>query len=280
MMTETAFCSVIFPANLIYFKDFLVSLEQQTDSDFVLLLFNDGVENLTDYFKESSLNYKIINVKGSIAETRTQLFDYLKKSTFEKIIFGDTDDYFSLNRVADCKEYLNKFDIIANDLILVDENNNLLSNLYWKNRLELKEIITLESLKNFNFLGLGNTAIHRKVLPESIFFDANIVAIDWFLYSIILKSNVKVGFTSSSFIYYRQHGANIIGRKELTFEDFKKGFTVKLNHYSNLARVIPDFQSLATQYVDFKERITESNYRKIIKKNNIPNPFWWEEIKI
>ncbi|MBP6584480.1 MAG: hypothetical protein KA215_02305 [Flavobacterium sp.] len=280
MMTETAFCSVIFPANLIYLKDFLCSLEQQTDSDFILLLFNDSVENLTDYLKGSSLNYKIINIKGSISETRTQLFEYLKKATFEKIIFGDTDDYFSLNRVADCKEYLNKFDIIANDLILVDENRNLLSDLYWKNRLELNELITLESIKNSNFLGLGNTAINTKVLPESIFFDANIVAIDWFLFSIILQSKIKVGFTSSSFIYYRQHGANIVGRKELTFEDFKKGFTVKLNHYSNLARVIPEFQSLAIQYHDFIESINESNYKKIIKKNNIQNPFWWEEIQL
>ncbi|MBA4155365.1 hypothetical protein [Flavobacterium sp.] len=279
-MTETAFCSVIFPANLIYFKDFLDSLEQQTDSDFILLLFNDGVENLTDYLKESSLNYKIINVKGSISETRTQLFEYLKKSTFEKIIFGDTDDYFSLNRVEDCREFLNKFDIIANDLILVSEKKEVLSECYWKDRQELRGLINLESIKFFNFLGLGNTAINRKILPESIFFDPNIVAIDWFLYSIILKSKIKVGFTSSSFIYYRQHGANIVGRKELNFEDFKKGFTVKLNHYSNLARVIPEFQYLATQYLDFMDSLTESNYKKIIQKNKIQNPFWWEEIQL
>jgi len=279
-MIKTAFCSVIFPANVIYFKDFLDSLEQQTDLSFILLLFNDGIENLDDHLKKTCLKYKIINVKGSISETRTQLFDYLKESHYENIIFGDTDDYFSSNRVEVCKQWLEKVDIIANDLILVSSDKTQLTGLFWENRPELKETISIESIKNYNFLGLGNTAINKNVLPNQIEFDSNLVALDWYFFSLLLKKNWKVEFTSQSVVYYRQHNANIIGRKEMTFEDFKKGFNVKLNHYISLAKINSDFQELALNYSSIGDTVSEINYKNSLQNSKIKNPFWWEEIQL
>jgi hypothetical protein len=279
-MVKTAFCSVIFPANLIYFKDFLDSLEQQTNKDFTLLLFNDGVLNLVDYLKHTHLDYKIINVKGSVSQTRTQLFEYIKESSYENFIFGDTDDYFSLNRVEVCTQWLEKVDIIANDLILVSNDKIQLTGLYWENRPELKETISIESIKNYNFLGLGNTAINKNVLPNQIKFDSNLVALDWYFFSILLKKSWKVGFTSQSVVYYRQHNANIVGRKEMTFEDFKKGFNVKLNHYISLAKINADFQELAIEYSSVSDTISDINYKNSLQNSTIKNPFWWEEIQI
>ena len=78
-MSKTVFCSVIFPANLVYFNDFIKSLEQQTDDDFNLLLFNDGIENLDDFLHDTRLNFEIIKIQGTIAETRTFIINYLKK---------------------------------------------------------------------------------------------------------------------------------------------------------------------------------------------------------
>lgn len=279
-MKSTAFCSVIFPGNLIYLNDFLDSLENQTDKYFDLLLVNDGVENLQKYLENRELSFKIINLNGSIPEVRTQLFVYLKQSKYDTIIFGDTDDYFSENRVEDSKKKLEMFDIIANDLILVDKEKNEISGPYWSNRPELKHIISLESIKTFNFLGLGNTAINKKVLPDFIHFESNLIAIDWYFYSILLKKNWKVGFSFTSFTYYRQHETNIVGRKKLTFEDYLKGFNVKLNHYISLAKDYSEFNDLASRYMLFKRNILEDEYNKIAEKTIIQNPFWWEEIQL
>jgi hypothetical protein len=277
---KTAFCSVIFPANLFYFNDFLNALENQTDTHFDLLLFNDDVENLNDLLISTSLKYKIIEVEGSPSEIRAEVFHYLKLSNYDTIVFGDTDDYFSPNRVEDCKNGLEGVDILANDIILVDKYKNEISGPYWANRLELKDTISIESIKNYNFLGLGNSAIKQKVLPNRIHFEPNLIAVDWYFYSVLLKNNWKVGFSFNSFTYYRQHNANIVGRKKLTFEEYKKGLNVKLNHYISLSKDYPDFQELAFKYLTYKESFSESNYQKTIQNNTIKNPFWWEEIQL
>lgn len=277
---KTAFCSVIFPANLIYFNDFLHSLENQTDTHFDLLLFNDGIENLHDLLMSTSLKYEINEVEGSPSEIRAEVFRHLKMSNYDTIIFGDTDDYFSVNRVEDCKKKLESVDIIANDLILVDNDKNEISGPYWASRIELKEAISVGSIKHHNFLGLGNTAIKKKVLPTQVHFEPNLIAIDWYFYTVLLQNSWKVGFSFTSFTYYRQHQTNIVGRKNLTYQAYVRGFNVKLNHYISLSKDYPDFCDLAATFAESKQNISENKYKKIIEKNIIQNPFWWEEIQL
>lgn len=279
-MSETVFCSVIFPANLPYFHDFINSLENQSDKDFTLLLFMEGEFDVLSHFKNSKLDVKIEKCKGSIPETRTQIFSFLKKSRYKYIIFGDTDDYFSENRVEVCKKLLMKYDIVANDLVLVSQDKKVLSDLYWKDRVELKQPISLHSIKQYNFLGLGNTAIHKKIIPDKIHFNSTLIAIDWYLFSVILQTKVKVIFSSDAFVYYRQHDANIVGRKIVTFSNFIRGIDVKLSHYQNLAPLNSEYKDLEMHFENIKAKLTEDNFSKLEKKNNIENPFWWEEIQL
>lgn len=279
-MTNTVFCSVIFPANLPYFTDYLDSLEKQTDLDFDVLIFNDGVEKIENYFKNRSLKYSVISTQGSITNSRKQVFAYLKKSNYKNVIFGDTDDYFSENRVEESKKLLKIYDIVAHDLILVSQDKKIISELFWKNRTELKQPISLNAIKKYNFLGLGNTAINIKILPDEIKFNSNLIAVDWYLFSVILQSKVKVIFSSEAHVFYRQHEANTVGRKAVTYIDFKKGVDVKLNHYRTLASINSDYSDLANQFEALKSILTEDYFNSRQKKNKIKNPFWWEEIQI
>lgn len=277
---KTAFCSVLFPANLIYFQDFIKSLENQTDLAFELVLFNDGVEDLKDHLISTSLEYIIIDVVGSPLDIRVEIFRYFKKSNYKNVIFGDTDDYFSENRVEESKKLLEIYDIVAHDLILVSQDKKIISELFWKNRTELKQPISLNAIKEYNFLGLGNTAINPKILPDEIKFKSNLIAVDWYLFSVILHSKVKVIFSSDANVFYRQHEANTVGRKALTYIDFKKGVEVKLNHYRTLASINSDYSDLANQFEAFKSILTEDYFNSIQKNIKIKNPFWWEEIQI
>ena len=279
-MSKTVFCSVIFPANLVYFNDFIKSLEQQTDDDFNLLLFNDGIENLDDFLHDTRLNFEIIKIQGTIAETRTFIINYLKKTDFESVIFGDTDDFFSANRVEDSKKLLTKFDIVACDINIVNTNGEILELNYWKNREELKSEINANTIKEYNFLGLGNTALKINILPNNLVFDKSIIAIDWYLFTVILTKEIKTFFTFNSSVYYRQHEQNIVGRKKITFESFKKGFKVKLNHYVNLAKCYKEYEELANSFLMNQHLLSEDFYKKASINNNIKNPFWWEEIKL
>lgn len=280
-MDKTCFCSVIFPNNLSFFKTFLNSLENQTDKEFTLLLFNDGVVNLESCLLNCNLKYKIISVSGNIGEVRTQMLEYLKKSNFTSIIFGDTDDYFPENRVAINKLLLNEYDVVANDLCLVTEQEELIADYYWREREELKGVIDLSSISKYNFLGLGNTAIQTSILPENVVFEEGIIAVDWMLFSRILNNSVKVGFTSETFIYYRQHEKNIVGRKVLSLEKFKREFRVKLNHYTILAKENKTFKDLAINYQSIVSKV------EVLSSEELENyyikteqPFWWEEIQL
>lgn len=280
-MSTTCFCSVIYPGNLIFFNSFLKSLENQTDQYFTLLLFNDGVENLSDYLQNSSLLYKEVIVTGSIIDIRTEVFTYLKESEFDYVIFGDTDDYFPENRVAVNKLLLAENDIVANDLCLVTAQEKTIAKYYWKERKELKQVIDVSAILKYNFLGLGNTAIRTTALPLNVTFDKETVAVDWMFFTRILMNNVKVCFTSKTFIYYRQHENNVIGRKSFTLEKFKRAFQVKLNHYTILAKENNAYSEIANKYELAEERVKEMNSRDLkkyyLKKSN---PFWWEEIQL
>lgn len=280
-MKKTCFCSVIYPNNLLFFKSFLKSLSVQTDNRFTLLLFNDGVVNLIEYLQEFKLNYIIRTVYGSPTEIRTKVFDYLKESNFEYTIFGDTDDYFPENRVRINKLLLSKNDVIVNDLCLVTEQGKIITENYWKDRQEFNNELNMASILKCNFLGFGNTAIRNAILPENTIFDEKIIAVDWFLFSRILKNEVKIFFTSETFIYYRQHENNIVGKKLLTLDKFKKEFKIKLNHYALLAKENEFFNEFFIKYKTLEPKL---EFIRLEELNNyckkIERPFWWEEIQI
>lgn len=280
MSKKIAFCAIIFPGNLIFFPDFLKSLESQTDKDFTLLLFNDGVTDIDSYLKQSSFKYEVINVKGSIAKVRTEVLQYLKNGKYQYVIFGDTDDYFSENRVAVNRLLLQDYQVVVNDLHIVNSEGKLQIESYWKNRKEVNDEITLESILEYNFIGLGNTAINIEAIPDNLYFEDSIVAVDWLLFSRVLQNRVSVCFTSEAFICYRQHDGNLVGRKEITLEQFKKGFYVKLNHYTALEKENAIYRGLAERYKNFVPQLEKIRLDEIKGNVKTNNPFWWEEIKI
>lgn len=280
-MNVTCFCSVIYPNNIVFFESYLISLTKQTDKNFTLLLFNDGIENLANYLTRYNFEYQIITVIGTASEIRTQMFNYLKQSSFEYVIFGDTDDYFPENRVAINKLLLKTYDVVANDLCLVTEQEELITDCYWRDRKELKNLIDLSSISEYNFLGLGNTAMRTESLPINVVFEESVIAVDWLFFSRILKNSVRVCFTSETFIYYRQHENNTIGRKALTLDKFKREFKIKLNHYTILAKEDEAFEKFAISYQSAALKVEALNLEELedyyIKKEH---PFWWEEIQL
>lgn len=278
-MDSTCFCSVIHPGNIEYFSDFLESLKAQTDKNFTLLLFNDNVVNLDLYLNEYHLPYKIIAAKGSIAEIRYQMLQHLLKSDYKFTIFGDTDDFFPNNRVAVNKLLLQNYDVVVNDVWLVSAKGEVVAKAYWENRQVLKQPITFNSIKDYNFIGLGNTAIRTEILYTMPGFEAALKVVDWFLFSTLLyKNNLKVIFTSETYIFYRQHQENLIGRKKITLQKLKNICITKSEHYTMLAKEIPEMQEMALRYGNFI-KVNDFDDMSMLDKciTKIPNPFWWEE---
>ncbi len=284
-LDKVAVFTVIFPENMPMFNDYLVALEKQSFTNFDLLIFNDGVVNLEQKISWLSLkNVIIVNLSGSQALIRTQIFEYLKCSDYLYAIAGDSDDYFSEKRIEENLLILkNGVDVVVDDVCLVDQNKALLIDRYFSSRLKNGQLIGLEFIKQKNVCGLGNTSFIISSIPENIYFNQDVVAIDWLFYTRMLLENKSIVFNSKSKVYYRQHENNSIGFDKISDERILKSIKTKLKHYKDLLGEEFSFKPLYEEFVELliflsvnENRIT---YFDRINKLNLKNPFWWEEAK-
>lgn len=210
MNNKIAFLTTIFPMNNKYLYDFFNSLETQTYKKFDIIVVNDGYETF-NFFKEKYNKLNIVELKYSdtISKNREYGINYVIKSNYDILIFGDSDDYFSSNRIELSIELLSKFDIVVNDLSLFDDNSIYISK-YISNRIENKTEIDFEFIKDKNIFGLSNTAINLHII-DKVEFDKDLVAVDWFLYKYLLKLKYSAIFTNEAETYYRQYENNTIG---------------------------------------------------------------------
>ena len=275
---DIAVFSVIFQANLKYLDEFINSLNNQNNQCFELFLINDGLSPsvLHDAFKFAKFPVVIytINDKLTPAQIREVGFKELTKKEYKKIIFADTDDLMSPNRVDKSIEMLDLYPVVFTDITLISENNIVLESSIWKDRL-----LNIEVNRNFlydkNVLGLGNSAIQGSFL-RNIVFPKEIIAVDWYYFTIIL-GNQNAGFISDAITFYRQHFNNTIGIKEVTIERLEFIFKVKEKHYAELINIDPQYAKYASEMIHKKKLLSDGYVTAYeINKNKI-NFFWWEE---
>ncbi len=277
--SSVAFFSVLFPENIKYVQDFFNSLKNQTFRDFDVIIINDGIASFTDIlFEYSDLN--IIEIKYSNTPSKNREFgiNYIIKANYDIIIFGDSDDYFETNRVEVCIDKLNNYDIVVNDLSLV-QNNSLLEEKYFSNRLENNSEIELDFIIDKNIFGFTNTAIKTNIM-SNITFDAHLHVVDWYLFTMLLLQNRKAVFTNETTTFYRQYLSNTIGIGKLTDESIALGIRIKLNHYKLLKKENLQFEDLYNKSIQLQKKEKIAKTIGALQKQNINYPLWWEEIRM
>ena len=210
MNKRVAFLTTIFPMKIQFLYDFFDSLEKQTYQKFDIIVINDAYENF-EAIKNNYRNLDIIELKYSntIAKNREYGINYVIDNNYNILIFGDSDDHFSNNRVEKCIELLELNDIVVNDLSLFT-GNKIYEEKYISNRIQNNTLIQYDFIKDKNIFGLSNTALNVKIM-SNIIFDEKLVAVDWFLYKKLLKSGNKAIFTNDVETFYRQYENNTIG---------------------------------------------------------------------
>ncbi|TDE51307.1 glycosyltransferase family 2 protein [Flavobacterium sp. GT3P67] len=277
--------SVIFPNNLIYFPDFLKSLENQEDKKFKLVLLNDGVGNIESYLKSTKLNFDIYDVANmSPFEIRLFGFEKIINMRADFVIFADTDDLLCPKRVLKSVENLKQHSFVCNDISLISENGLLINDLYWSSRISNKYEFGIQFIKNKNLVGLGNSAIRCDKLNLWLkIFSGISKANDWLLFS-SLGNDFKAIFTNECKTLYRQHNLNTIGKKKLNKDNLLEILNSKIAHYDALKKLNFNAYNLDEQ-IKYNQEIlqlfiTELNLldEQLIKINSLGiNFFWWEE---
>lgn len=262
----------------LFLEPLIRSLNNQSCKDFSVIIFNDGIQNVTSLFVNLDVSYQIINVSGSLKEIRMKAFKLLKESDAKTIIFQDSDDLMSNNRVEVCLNYLKSYALVCNDLDLIDTNGNLIKKNYWTCRLSNSYIFNYNFIRKFNIVGLGNTSIKKELLDYDIqFSNDNILAIDWFVfYQLLEKSRENAIFVNTCETIYRQHQSNQVGLGEFTLERLKRAVNVKTLHFVALKNI--GYNDFNKELIELEKIKTEQ--LKSFKSDNNKSLFWWEETEI
>lgn len=257
--SKPALVTFIYPSATQYIDFFVQNINAQTTADFVLLVFNDGVEKAETFFETVNVPFLICEVEGANPmEIRFAGLEALKTSVFQRFIFQDSDDGLSANRLSTVHQLLNDYSIVVNDLDLMNEEGVIFKRSLWKSRFDDNNVFEAQNISNCNFAGLGNTGITAELLrflPPMPSIE--VIAVDWYLFYVALAKSGKSGCcTSECTSFYRQHVANTIGLRQPNQELMDK---TRQLHYEAL-----------------KQSAIEIERSKNETYNQKPDAFWWE----
>lgn len=244
-----------------YFNSLIFTLNNQTELDFEVILFNDDVNDPNSRFSNLKMSYQIIDLTSKFPQDlRFEGLKILKKFKNSFFIFHDCDDLMMINKVELIKKISSNYMLVANDLTTINEFGLDISKHIWRLRFEKNEF-EYHQILNYNFVGLGNTSLHSELLnflPEKPNVKLN--AVDWFVFYKILESSKAVGyFTSETTTLYRQHSENTIG-------------IANGNYIDKIIETRNQFYNLIGLDVEKKIYLDDSLPEQ--KTNNFP--FWWE----
>lgn len=81
----TALVVYIYPNAVSFFDELCASILAQTDKDFEVIFFNDGVSD--NFFKNITFKHLFIPVEGTPLEIRFKSFEILKTLPYDQFIF-------------------------------------------------------------------------------------------------------------------------------------------------------------------------------------------------
>lgn len=274
---KIAFATVVFPKVQKFWNEFILSILNQTFKKFDLIVVNDGcqISELPIY----NLNTYYVNPGKSIIDNRLKLFEYLIKENYDWVIFGDTDDYFSENRIEETLNYRSDYNIVVNEIIPFNEK--IKGERLFSNRLQSKTEISKDFERDKNIFGFSNVACEVSLIKD-ILIPKDIIAVDWYIFASMFYKNGKACFTSDALTYYRQWEENIIGINKLERDIIIRAIKAKYFHYKAMQKYDLYFEKNIIWLEKLMKNIESNEINKYIDKvinSGINSPFWWENIK-
>lgn len=208
-MSNTVFATFVYPESEMHLPRMFKSLSEQSDHDFDIVIFNDGLQNIDKICKHHLTKpVEIKSVTGTIAKIRASGLRQLKDLGYENVIFGDADDSFARNRVEVCKNLLQVYDLVVNEIDVHASSSGKVLSGYFQKRIPANTHFDIEVIRECNFIGFTNSSVRASKIP-TIDFPDHITAVDWALFATLLLQGASAFFTSetttSYFIHEKSH---------------------------------------------------------------------------
>ncbi len=283
---HAVFFVVVYPGVEAYLPQFVASMNAQTSKAFDLCVFNDGLDHEVLNAQFASLNKDVycqfFDISGTPASIRIDALNQLIQAGYEYAILGDSDDFFSANRVEKSLELLAQHDVVINELDITNEQGDVMHQGFLQARLRNGQELDEAFLRDKNVCGFSNAAINLQRLgPFDI--EEHVLATDWFLFTYAVIHGLTMVFTTEAQTYYRQHTANYVGVGEVSLAKIEQTIRIKFEHYTGLVPYKSSYADLAARYAELKQQIAGfDNDADAIQQLGVDvsntSLFWWEVI--
>ncbi len=279
---DVALLTIFHDKILRFTGEYFEAIKKQRFPYYDLFIMLDSDNNFI--VDESCGNIFIARVYGSIAKIREIGIKYIKELGYKYLIFLDGDDLMPNNRIEKLVELLNNYKIIVNDLSLFGD---YCADYYISRRNCNLKIILNTDINEINFLGLSNTAINLNIIDDDFFLPDDIYAVDWYIFTLLLKKGYSAVFTNETHTKYRIWGENLFSKFDE--KHFEKIIKIKYLHYKYLVERenFVEYYYLYHYFCKLNElfdknsentfKIEIYNYFKN-KYEKIQNPLWLEEV--
>ncbi len=289
---KTLLMVVVFPGIIQFLRDYLRSVNIQTDREFNLLILSDQLEY--EYFEVDSDNCTIINIAESLspAEIRLVGIKYAVKQDYHYLIFSDADDFFSSNRIEASVATLKHHDFVFNDINLVNIKGDTLTKKYLSFIGAQHQYNDYKNIINYNMFGMSNAGVRAHLLKD-FYIPEDIIAVDWWIFTFLLLNGAKGKFINEATTFYRQTNNNTVGmNKKLNEQRLSFGISVKTRHYKNVLSycinnkldfATRDYSDKLEEMKELSEAIKDAKFKKLYidaVNENFDQIYkgWWSEI--
>lgn len=171
---------------------------------------------------DNSSTDRTVEIIRSLEDDRIKLYDYvdtennpririiknaefaLKQAKGEFIFLADQDDIWFVNKVEIMMKYLEKSTLVSSDLKLIDENENIIAESYFKLR-KIKFDFPFDFIRS-PYAGCA-IAFRRELLQLALPFPKSIPMHDLWLGS-VAKYYFSIDIIEKPLMYYRRHDGN------------------------------------------------------------------------
>lgn len=241
-----------------YLNTQLDSLVKQKDVDIHILIRDDGSSDRTiDIIKEYKDKYDFIDYYlGKNLGYAKSFWDLVKNaSSYDYYAYSDQDDIWDEYKLSKAIDKLGEDEamLYTSRVKSVDNNLNTIDEDTFKNH---KVLSIYESLKKSTVPGCVMVFNHKAILKMKK-YNGYLESHDWLTYAIITLFG-KVVFDENSYINYRIHNNNTIGKSNAFKEFYKKikrFFKKSINSRSKLAYDL---------YQTYKEEIMDNEIKEYI----------------
>lgn len=269
--------TVVYENQIDLTKVYIDNLNEQTFSDFEVLIINDDLsKEKIDHIKRC-VNRKVyiydFSYKLKPYELRIKMIEKAIELEFDLLVLTDFDDIMSSNRI---EEHIKKFD--TNYAFFYNQLKKFNSNENYFDKIPV-ETLNVEQIYYYNYLGLSNTSLNLKKIKNVDFrkiSNTNPIAFDWMFYSYLLLIKFKGKYITDCFTGYRLHDLNTAVIKGSIKEKIEWEVKVKLNHYAIMKQFHNKYLNLYVEYLELSKNL-EKNLSQGLNYSN-ENTFWWGNI--